>query len=463
MRIPRLPRLSFASQFLAFGLVVLVGGMLTIGFWIQREIRAAVINRTAGVTSLYVNSLLFPHIESLRDDPKLTDDAVAAFDEMLLEAGLARDIVAFKIWAPDGTVLYSPNRALTGQIFAVGDRLKEAFNGGVVSHISDLREPENAYESQLWDSLIESYVPIRLDGTDRPVAVAEFYQTPDELLDEINSARLRSWIVVGLATVIMYVLLGGIVGRASRVMESQRRELEENVTRLGGLLDQNRRLRDRMSTAAGRTTALNEQYLRRISADLHDGPAQDVSLALLRLESLAPSEDGPGIGDDLTTVGDALESAMTDLRAIAAGLRLPELEGLSSAETAHRVVFDFERLTRSEVEHHTDTAPGDTPLPIKITIYRVLQEALANSYRHAPGSAQRVDLLSEGQAIVLKVTDDGPGFDPDTATGNGALGLAGIRERVEMLGGHVEIVTGTGRGTTVTARLPLGEQGESRV
>lgn len=456
----RLPRLTFAAQFLAFGLIVLVGGMLTVGVWIQREIREGVTNRTAGVTSLYVNSLLLPHIESLADGSSLDDEAVATFDRMLTETELARDIVAFKIWAPNGTILYSPNEALRGQVFAVDGHLSEAFQGGVVSHISDLSEPENAFESQFWDSLIETYAPIRLESSERPVAVAEFYQTPDALLDEINSAQRRSWVVVGLATAAMYVLLAGIVGRASRVMESQRRELEDNVARLGRLLEQNQTLQNRMRAAAGRTTALNEQYLRRISADLHDGPAQEVSLALLRLESLNRSADDADNGDDVETIRHSLDSAMADIRAIAGGLRLPELEGLSPADTAQRVVDDFERVTKTKVELDAETAPPRASLPIKITIYRVLQEALANSYRHAPGSAQRVDLRTDEQDIVLKVADNGPGFDPEAVAGNGALGLSGIRERVEMLGGRVEIDSGTRKGTTVTARVPLQEQGD---
>lgn len=184
-------------------------------------------------------------------------------------------------------------------------------------------------------------------------------------------------------------------------------------------------------------------------------------MALLRLESLAPSEGAPNDSEDLDMIRDALETAMGDLRAIAAGLRLPELEALSTAETVHRAVSDFERLTRSEVDIHTDSVPVDAPLPLKITIYRVLQEALANSYRHAPGSAQRVDLLTDDQDLVLRVADDGAGFDPETVSGNGSLGLAGIRERVEMLGGRVEVVSRIGTGTIVTARMPLQRRGKS--
>jgi signal transduction histidine kinase len=455
--------LGFAGQFLAFGLIVLVGGMLTIGFWIQREIREAVINRTAGVTSLYLNAMLSPHIESLRDGRTLDASAVESLDRILEGPGLARDIVAFKMWAADGTVLYSPSKALIGQSFAVESALSEAFSGDVVSRISDLSDPENIYESQNWDTLIETYAPIRLEGSTRPVTVAEFYQTPDALHDEIRSAQIRSWLIVVLATVVMYVLLAGIVGRASGVMKSQRRELEENVTHLSGLLEQNRNLQGRMRQAAGRTTALNEKYLRRISADLHDGPAQDVSFALLRLDDLAGPAGSSPHGqskqpEDRQTIRYALDSAMTDIRSIASGLRLPELEDLNPTDTAQRVVRDFERATGTEVEFHADGAPAAASLPVKITIYRVLQEALANSYKHAPGATQTVRMSSDGAEVRLTIVDNGPGFDPATVPDNGALGLVGMRERVEMLGGWVEIDTEMDRGTTVTASVPLHDE-----
>jgi signal transduction histidine kinase len=459
---PILKRLNLSGQFLLFSLIVLLAGMASIGLWIQREIKEAVTHRTAEVTALYVNSFVSPQLQSLGENTPLTAGAVEAFDRLLTGTALGADIVAFRIWASDGTVLYSPNEALIGQTFEAHSELALAFAGGLVSEVSDLSKPENVYERQLWDSLIETYAPVRLEGSDEVAAVAEFYQRPDALLADIRRAQVRSWLFVGTATLIMYLLLVGIVHRVSNIIESQRDELEGNVTRLRGLLVQNRNLQERMQAAAERTTALNEQYLHRISADLHDGPAQDVALALLRMEGLdAALRDDHKAGresdgrEDLNTVRSSLDSALADLRSIARGLRLPEIEDLTPTDTALRVLRDFQRATGTEVEFRHEDVPKEAPLPVKITIYRVLQEALANSFKHANGASQTVTMTSNGTDLSLEVTDDGPGFDPQTRLEDGSLGLTGMRERVEMLGGRFDVAATAPSGTRVQIRLPL--------
>jgi signal transduction histidine kinase len=381
---------------------------------------------------------------------------VEVFDLLLTETALGPDIVAFKLWAPDGTVLYSPNQALIGQSFDPHPELEQAFEGDIVAELSDLSKPENVYERQLWDSLIETYAPVRREGTEEIVAVAEFYQRPDALLADIDRAQTRSWLFVGAATLVMYLLLVGIVHRVSNVIESQRSELEGNVARLRDLLTQNRRLQERMQAAAGRTTAMNERYLHRISADLHDGPAQNVSLALLRLEDLdQQAGNQANDAEDLNTVRSSLDSALTDLRSIARGLRLPEIQDLSPAATARRVLKDFERATGREVEFQHQEVPTDAPLPLKITIYRVLQEALANSFRHANGASQKVTMTSNGNDLNLEIVDDGAGIDPESVHGDEALGLIGMRERVELLGGRFEVTNRTPTGTRIRVCLPL--------
>jgi signal transduction histidine kinase len=456
-------RVSFAGQFLVLSLVILIAGMSVIGLWVQEEIEEAVTDRTAGITALYVDSFVGPHLQEFGDSQRLSAEDVAEFDRLLLETPLGDQVVSFKVWTPDGTVLYSPNPTLVGQRFALGDDLADAFAGAVVSHISDLSAAENVYESQFWDSLIETYAPVRDERSGQIVAVSEFYQLPDALIADIRSARLQSWLIVGAATLAMYLVLVGLVRRASSLIGSQRVELEDKVAHLRMTLDENEELQSRMRQAAARTTSLNAQYLHRISADLHDGPAQEVSLALLRMDSLTASfPDSPGPDPnrdravtDLATVQRALDSALSELRAIARDLRLPEIKQLSPADTAQRVIRDFERLTGKTVDTEFVDLPLTAPLPVKIAVYRVLQEALANSYRHADGSRQSVRITSRLDEICLVILDDGGGFVVQRADQHDALGLAGMRERVEILGGVFEVHSEPAVGTRIQACLPL--------
>jgi signal transduction histidine kinase len=462
-------RFSLARQFLMASMLILLGGMVVIGIWVGRQIELGVINRTAAVTSLFVDSFISPQVQELADGDQLPAKRISALDRLLLETSLGKEIVAFKVWSPEGVILYSPNQSLIGQSFEFGDQLVQAFGGEVVSEISGLGEPENRDESRLWDELIETYLPIRKKGTDDVIAVAEFYQTPETLQAEVQAAQLSSWLIVGVATTAMYLLLAGIVGRASNTILSQQDQLRDQVNQLRKLLNQNEELHDRVRRAAARTTALNERFLRRISADLHDGPGQDLSLALLRIEALAetcencsvPNRSGQTVAHEYRTVKAALDSALTELRTISAGLRLPEIGPLSPEEVTAHAVRDYERKTGKSVEVSIDQAPKQAAMPAKITLYRVIQEALANGYRHAAGAKQSVRLRGGDDFIHLEVADSGKGFDPLSTPTDGHLGLAGMKERVQLLGGEFTVESGDGKGVRVHASIQLDSTGSS--
>jgi signal transduction histidine kinase len=307
------------------------------------------------------------------------------------------------------------------------------------------------------------YTPIRQHGSGQVVAVVEFYQRVDDLQREIDAAQRRSWLVVGVATLIMYLLLAGFVQNASNTIIRQQTALHAHVTQLQQLLEQNERLHDRVRRAAARTTALNERVLRRISADLHDGPAQDLGLALLRLDhamvrcgacqSAAPTQTAD---DNLEVVQSSLRRAMQEIRAISAGLGLPQLTTLSPLDVVERVVRTHERRTGTQVTLTTHNLPEDTGLPVKITLYRFVQEALTNAYRHAGGLGQATEVSYNAGMLSITVCDHGPGIaGAPIDECEQHLGLIGMRERVESLGGVFQIDSVPGRGTNVSARVPV--------
>ena len=456
-------RLSLAQQFLLVNLIVLILGMVIIGWWISQQIKNGVIDYTAATTALYVDSFVAPLVQELAEENPLPPARVANLDKLLKETPLGQEIVAFKIWDTKGRVVYATDPAYIGQTFPVLGGLADAWQGDVASEISDLDGAENFLEREYATQLLETYSPVRQRGTNRVIAVAEFYQPVDNLQGEIFGAQLRSWLLVGTAMIVMYLILAGIVKPASDVIIRQEHELRKKVMDLTQLLAQNRELNDRVRRAATRTTALNEQFLRRISAELHDGPGQDLGLALLRIEALAESyqqhqasttENGT-ISSDFRTIQIALESALTELRTISAGLRLPKLESLSLPETIQRAVRDYERKTQHRIALTLDELPDEAALPLKITVYRILQEALTNGYRHAEGKGQTVRVGVETNQLDIEIADAGRGFDPQTAPPSGHFGLIGMQERVEMLGGRFEVESLTGRGTMIRTYLPL--------
>lgn len=453
-------QLTLAQQYMFVSLLVMLGGMIGLGLWISEQIETAVTNRTAAVTALYVDSYISPHLQGLATSENKYAVNVTALERLLTDTSLGTQIVSFKVWSPDGVVLYATNPELIGQQFPLEDGLAAAFNGEVVTEVSNLDKPEQALEQERWGTLIETYAPSRDAGSDTIIAVSEFYQTSDGLAAEIRAAQYRSWLVVAAVMVVVYLLLAGIVGRASSTIVSQQNALKANVTQLNELLQQNEVLNGRVRRAAARTTALNEKNLRRISADLHDGPAQDLALALLRIESLSEAfeETNPEVSQDFRTIQLATESAMEELRTISAGLRLPEIAPISLTETIQRAVHDFEKKTQCSIMLTLGKLPEHAPLPVKITAYRVLKESLANSFRHARGKGLSVHAYTSGDEVAeltVEISDSGPGFNLEEPSVYSRLGLVGMRERVELLGGHFELHSAVKHGTAVRAILPL--------
>ena len=456
-------RLSLARQYLLVSFLILFCGMLIMGVWVGKQIEIGVTRRTSAVTALYVDSLISHHLQYLVDTDVPDISHETEIDTILTTTPLGQRIVAFKVWAPDGRILYSTNQALVGLQFPIAGGLKKAFDGDVYTEISDLNNEENIYEQPGWSQLIETYAPVKAKGESKVIAVIEFYQTMDELKGETQAAQQRSWIVVSVSTVVIYLLLAGLVGRASNTILAQQKDLREKVTQLTGLLEQNKQLHSRVSRAAARTTALNERFLRRIAADLHDGPGQDLALALLRIDELAEvcapcmvfAVKRRAVSDDFVTIQSALRSALSDMRATLAGLRLPEIGQLSITETAERAVRDYERKSGAAVGLNVNDVSVEAPLPVKITLYRILQESLANGFRYADGASQRVSIADKEGQLIIEISDDGPGFNTRAALADDHLGLVGMRERVEILGGTFELASAQDDGTLIRARLPL--------
>jgi signal transduction histidine kinase len=424
--------------------------MLCAGVLVSKQAESSALNRTAALTALYVDSVLADHLESLATQPRLDASQIAMLNHLLHETTLGERLVDFRVWSPGGEVLYSSTESLIGQRHPVSDKLARALAGWVVADLSHLTDDENAYLHNQSDTLLEVYAPVREQNSNgRVLAVIEFYQSPNELLDEIASERLRSWGLVAGVTLAVYLLLAGIVQRGSAVIARQQAALRSHV---GELED----LHDRLRRAARRTTTLNEQALRRTGADLHAGPGQALALALLRLDAIHRDCDCNCIvGSELETVRAAVGDAMSDIRAIAAGLRLPEIEPLAPADVIHRVVRTHERRSGQTIPIDIGELPDQASLASKIVLFRTLEEALSNATRHGQGAPIRVRAGIQGRSLAVCVSDSGPGFVPETAFTNGHLGLANSRERAELLGGKLQIDSAPGKGARVWILLPL--------
>ncbi len=458
-----LARISLTRYLLVGGFAVLLVGMLVMGTWISSAIEKRVIHHEGELFALYVDSVISDHVQSLASGASLSDEDMIALDKLLYRTRLGERIVAFKMWSRDGRVLYSTDLTEIGVQPDIKPALAAAFRGETQSQMSTLGDGKRQAEDAQRPEVIEIFAPVHHPKTRSILAVSQIYQTGDVLARAVGTARRESWAVVVAATMVMYLLLAALIRRASNTIVIQQQQLREKVSQLTILLAQNEHLHERVARAAERTTALNERFLHRIAADLHDGPGQGLSLALMRMQTLAEmcSICQSAIGGDHTVAEEfgmlqqGLQSALQDMRSIAKGLHLPDIDELSLADIARRAVRDYERTSGVTVELTMQSVPDDAPLPVKITLFRLLQESLANGCRHGGAVNQRVLLYILDNQLQLEVRDGGKGFDPQTAETEGHLGLEGMRERVEILGGTFVLWSAAGQGTLVRAALPL--------
>jgi signal transduction histidine kinase len=459
--------LSLVHRFLLVGFCVLVAAMVFIGTFVGSQIQSGIMNGMGVMTDLYLEGAISPHLQSLASGRPLDAPDRVALDRKLASTHLGEDIVALKIWSLDGRLIFnSADPSLAAGPQSAVRPPASAFAGQVSTRIVDPSELEGVFRERKRTRLIETYSPIRSDRDRSVIAVADFYQSAEGMEQAVREAQLRSWAVHGAVTLAMLALLATLVRRAARTIAAQQRELGEKVDQLTALLAQNEQLHDRVRRAGARTTALNERFLRHVATDLHDGPGQGLALASMRIESLAEvcsacaHEGGhnSSTAEDFHRIHVALQSALTDMRAILRGLRLPEIEQLSVADTVRRAVSDHERKTGLVVPLSIGNVPDEAPLPVRISVFRLLQESLANGFRHGGASNQRVTLDVVDAQLIVEVSDEGRGFDPKALIDGGHLGLQGMRERVELLGGRFEVQSAPDRGTVVRASLPLAQQ-----
>src|SRR5215204_6396778 len=211
--------------------------------------------------------------------------------------------------------------------------------------------------------------------------------------------------------------------------------------------------RDRLRQQEIEVRTQNEER-RRIARDLHNVVLQDLSGVLQSLRLTHLRSKSAGLGLELEEELEALGRASSGLRSAIYDLR-QERES-SFAESVESLVEVNRKLTPEREIALTigEDFRGNFPPEIGVELLRVLREVLTNARRHSGARNIEVRLQAEGETLVAKITDDGRGFDPVVA--QGGVGLVGMRERVEELGGEIEVSSRPGNGTEVTVRVPSG-------
>ena len=271
------------------------------------------------------------------------------------------------------------------------------------------------------------------------------------------------------ATVPLRTAGGGPIGVMNLVLPSRRaltpRELA-TLSAIGdeiGLAAERSRLYDELREKEAMRGKLLEKLIsaqederRRIARELHDEAGQALTALILNLE-IAEQAAGAADPERLRRLRGIAEDTLAELRRIIYDLRPTILDDLGLAAAVRWYVKESVEPQGLQVSMTISGADDRLPHHVETAVFRIVQEALTNILKHAQARRAEVDLRMGPSDVRIRIDDDGKGFDLSTVTArrDGGLGVMGMRERAELLGGHLQVASGP-RGTRVEAVIPAG-------
>lgn len=204
-----------------------------------------------------------------------------------------------------------------------------------------------------------------------------------------------------------------------------------------------------------------EEERKRISREIHDGPAQLLAHLVLRteiVERMITKQEFKMVQDEVVDLKKQVRSSLEEMRKVIFNLRPMALDDLGLIPTLRKYVQDFEEKTKIRALFETRGKEHRLSSAMEAAIYRLIQEALTNVAKHAYPTYVLVEITYQAQLVKIVVQDNGLGFKPELfqqkSKDHGHFGLIGMRERVELLEGRMEIESAENQGTKIVIHIP---------
>jgi signal transduction histidine kinase len=415
-----------------------------------------VAERTAELT--YANGILAEQIEvrekaqaQLKQLNRITAAVSASLETGEVKETLAR-LLHEEVGVPAGAILAYD--ALYDRLFL---RRSWGLSGAVQEDLAEVAVAGSIFERCI--SKMERVEHAHLDRRD----------WAEPWLVELVGCGWRHWLCVPLVAQgrVQGVLL--VLNEEPTMIEAQQR-FYLTVGQQAGVAIANARLYaevlargERLQQLAQQIISIQERERHRVSRELHDEAGQALTALLFSLAMLKetvrdnPEEAYSNIDVAVQLTGDTMEQ----IRSLAHAMRTPSLDVLGLDATLAGLCREFSRRTGLAIAY-SGTELAGLPEMVSISLYRVAQEGLTNVARHAEAQAVAVSLEQDNGNVVLTIEDDGVGFEAAGVLQKPVegIGLSGLNERMETLGGRLEITSRQGRGTRLRAMVPVeGERG----
>jgi signal transduction histidine kinase/ligand-binding sensor domain-containing protein len=255
---------------------------------------------------------------------------------------------------------------------------------------------------------------------------------------------------------VLVLILSSIVmafDRRARAAERRQRALQREV-------DLRTLAEESLRRLTGRLIRAQEAERRRVALELHDDLGQRLALLGVSLDMLAENpraRAADGMSIELHDLSDSVKSIASDVHGISHRLHSTKLDKLGLRAAVQSLCKEMSGQHKIAVEFQCSDDGVEPAAEVALGLYRIAQEAVRNAVRHGEASAIHVEIEADGAWIRLAVADDGKGFDRQASQRHVGLGLQGMRERVRLVGGTLELTSTPGKGTRIVAAIPLSE------
>lgn len=204
-----------------------------------------------------------------------------------------------------------------------------------------------------------------------------------------------------------------------------------------------------------------EEERKRIARDIHDGPAQSLANVVLRLEICEKLlDENPQKGKvELENLKKLVKDSLKGMRQLIFDLRPMTLDDLGLIPAIKRFLKDFESHFQISTNLLISGEEKRLNQKTETGLFRIIQEALNNVAKHSQARKVRVTIAINQRYVIINITDDGKGFEVDKVLSrecsSESLGLPGMRERAELLGGKLTVKSSPGKGASITVNVPL--------
>ena len=266
------------------------------------------------------------------------------------------------------------------------------------------------------------------------------------------SARTGMWVpLIGRSEAIGVLEIHDKQGPDPRFSHDDFRLAEAFATRAAVAVELSQRVaRD----AVRRVVQAQELERQRLARELHDETGQALTSILLGLKPLEEALADHPARADLAQLREHVVTALQDVRRLAVELRPAVLDDFGLVPALERLIDSFAEQSEIRVDFHSALGEMRLPTEVESTLYRVVQESLTNIVKHADAHNISVSLSRRESTVAAVIEDDGAGFDQRAVRAE-SVGLIGMRERMALVDGRLEIESRPGAGTTVVAEVPL--------